>query len=70
MTNVFCPSVDCVNNKNLKCKSKNIELVWRQMATVNEGRVEMWICKNYEMSSEAKEMLDKVKICLESEAKT
>ena len=49
MVSVTCPCVECVHNgARYKCKAKNINLKYRNMATVNEGRVDMWICDKYE----------------------
>lgn len=61
MVSITCPCIECINHgvKN-KCKAKNINLKYRNMATVNEGRVEMWICDKYELSAEAKEIADAI----------
>lgn len=55
MSKVICPCVECIHNgKHYVCKAKKIEFTYRNMATVNEGRVDMWICKQYELSEYAK----------------
>ena len=55
MVSVTCPSVECIyNGRRYKCKAKNISLKYRNMATVNEGRIDMWICDKYELSEDAK----------------
>ena len=57
MVSVSCPCVECVNHgRGHKCRAKNINLKWRNMATVNEGRVDMWICDKYELSDWAKKI--------------
>lgn len=57
MVSVTCPCGECMHNgARYKCTAKNIKLTFRNMATVNEGRVNMWICNQYELSAEAKEM--------------
>ena len=57
MVSVTCPCGECVHNgARYKCTAKNIKLIFRNMATVNEGRVNMWVCNQYELSDEAKEM--------------
>ena len=57
MVSVTCPCIECkYNGARYKCKAKNIKLTFRNMATVNEGRVNMWVCNQYELSDEAKEM--------------
>ena len=58
MVSITCPCEECLyNGKGHKCKAKNINLKYRNMATVNEGRVDMWICDKYELSPWAK-MID------------
>lgn len=60
MVSITCPCIECVyNGKGNKCKAKSIKLTFRNMATVNEGRVNMWICNQYELTEEAKE-IDKI----------
>lgn len=55
MTKILCPCVECIHNgKRNVCNADKVELKWRNMATVNEGRVDMWICKQYELSEFAK----------------
>lgn len=55
MVSITCPCVECINNgKGNKCKAKAINLKFRNMATVNEGRVDMWVCDKYELSEWAK----------------
>ena len=49
MTKVLCPYVECKNNKNQRCTCNEIRLTGRNMATVNEGRIDMWICNQYEL---------------------
>ena len=54
---ISCPCVECKNNgARHKCKAKNITLTFRNMATVNEGRVDMWVCNKYELSEESKKI--------------
>lgn len=54
MTSITCPLTECIHNgKNHKCTAKAINLAYRNMATVHEGRVHMWICDHYEMTEEA-----------------
>lgn len=57
MVSVTCPCVECIHNgKRNKCTAKNIRLTFRNMATVNEGRVDMWVCNKYEKSDFCKEL--------------
>lgn len=58
MVSVTCPCTECVyNGRNNKCRADKIKLTHRNMATVNEGRVDMWICDKYAMSDESKQIL-------------
>lgn len=55
MTKILCPCIECIHNGNhYVCNAKKVELKYRNMATVNEGRVDMWVCKQYELSEYAK----------------
>ena len=55
MVSITCPCVECIyNGKRYKCTAKAINLKYRNMATVNEGRVDMWICDKYELTESAK----------------
>lgn len=57
MVSVICPCVECKHNgRRYRCKCKEIKLEWRNMATVNEGRVDMWVCKKYEKSDYEKKI--------------
>ena len=57
MVSVTCPCVECIHNgRKNKCTAKNISLTFRNMATVNEGRVDMWVCNKYEKSDFCKEL--------------
>ena len=45
MTKIICPSVECKHcNDNHICTAKQVNLTYRNMVTVNEGRVDMMIC--------------------------
>ena len=51
MVSITCPCTECeYNGKQMKCRAKQIHLGWRNMATINEGRVDMWICDHYKPS--------------------
>ena len=57
MTKITCPCVECVHNgKRYKCTADKIKLTWRNVATVNEGRVDMWVCNHYEIAEWVKEL--------------
>ena len=59
MVSVTCPCIECkYNGKGSKCKAKNINFKFRNMATVNEGRVDMWVCNMYELSPQAKKIFE------------
>jgi len=57
MVSITCPCIECkYSGKGNKCTAKAINLTYRNMATVNEGRVDMWICDKYELSEFAKQI--------------
>jgi len=57
MSKIICPCVECMHNgKRSICNADKVELKWRNMATVNEGRVDMWVCKQYELSEHTKKI--------------
>ena len=54
MVSITCPCVECVyNGRGYKSTAKSINLKYRNMLTVNEGRVDMWVCDKYEISGAA-----------------
>jgi len=54
MVSITCPCSECTHNgKGSKCTAKKINLTYRNMATVYEERVDMWICDMYELSKGA-----------------
>ena len=57
MVSITCPCIECIyNGRGYKCTAKAINLKYRNMATVYEGRIDMWICDKYELSEDAKQM--------------
>lgn len=60
MSKVICPCIECVHNNDTVCNSNKIELTFRNMTTVNEDRVNMWICKQYELSNYAKKIEEEI----------
>ncbi|MBQ9589281.1 MAG: hypothetical protein IJR29_03750 [Butyrivibrio sp.] len=62
MTAITCPCVECIHNgKRYKCTAEKINFKYRNMATINEGRVDMWICNQYELTEEAKKIEEMMK---------
>ena len=58
MVSITCPCVECIHNgRNNKCRADKINLAYRNVATVNDGRVDMWICDKYTLSEESKQLL-------------
>lgn len=59
MSKIICPCAECVHNgKRNVCNAKKVEFIFRNMATVNEGRIDMWVCKQYELSDETKALMN------------
>ena len=62
MSKIICPCGECIHNgKNYICKADKVEFKWRNMATINEGRVDMWVCKQYELSDCAQKIISCLK---------
>jgi hypothetical protein len=57
MTKVWCPCVECVHNDYNRCKAKELKFKYRNMATVNEGRVDMWVCDQYMIDKQSQEIM-------------
>ena len=61
MVSVTCPCVECeYNGRRNKCTADRISLTYRNMATVNEGRVDMWVCNMYTKSELCKELEEEI----------
>ena len=59
MVSITCGSTDCkYNGRAHKCTAKSVRLTYRNMLTVNEGRVDMWVCDRCEMSDSAKRAIE------------
>lgn len=59
MVSITCPCVECIyNGRGNKCRADKINLAYRNMATVNEGRVDMWICDKYTFNKESMQLLE------------
>jgi hypothetical protein len=56
VTEITCACFDCkFCDDNAKCTAKEIKITFGNIATVWEGRQDVWWCKSFEMSEEAKE---------------
>ena len=63
MTKVVCAAIECKHQKNGICTKKEINLSQGNIATVYEGRQDVWRCRMFELSDfsrEIQEMLRKV----------
>ena len=57
MVSVTCPCTECkYNGRGYKCTAKHLNLKFRNMATLHEGRMNLWICDKYELSESAKKV--------------
>ena len=56
MAKVWCAAIECENNKNNQCKAAEINLSEGHIHTVHQGLKQVWECRNYNMSKEAKEL--------------
>ncbi len=61
MTNITCACFDCKYcNDNSQCTAKEIKIAFGNIATVWEGRQDVWWCKSFEMSEEAKDIYQRI----------
>lgn len=66
MVSITCACIECkYNGSRHKCTAKNINLSHRNMITVNEGRVDMWVCNKYELAEEINSLEESFKKYLE-----
>ena len=54
MPKVWCAEILCEHNKNNQCKAKEINLSAGNIPTVNEGCRQIWTCRTFAMSDDAK----------------
>lgn len=68
MSKIICPCIECThNNGNCMCDAGKIVLEHGKRETLNNGRVDMWTCKEYKLSADYKAILDEVKGLTEEE---
>lgn len=61
MARVYCAAIECANNKNNRCTAAEINLSEGHIHTVHQGLKQVWECKNYNMSDQAKQIADVIK---------
>lgn len=62
MTKITCACFDCKYcSENAECMAEEIKLTSGNIATVWEGRQDVWWCKSFEMSEEAKDFVKRIK---------
>lgn len=64
MSKIKCLSTECKYNKNDRCTAKEVSFIWKSVMTVHDGRLECWICRQYEMSDEMKRISDSIRKCV------
>lgn len=61
MTKITCACFECKYcNDNAQCTAKEIKITHGNIATVWDGRQDVWWCKSFEMSEEAKKSYQKI----------
>jgi hypothetical protein len=69
MTKITCTCFDCKYcSPTAECEAKEIKLTSGNIATLWEGRQDVWWCKSFEMSEEAKEIIETMKKILKGDA--
>lgn len=61
MPKVWCAEIECEWCKENQCTADEINLSAGRMHTVYEGYRQVWTCRTFKMSEEAKKMIDILK---------
>jgi len=61
MATVYCAAVECEHNDRNRCNAKTISLSEGYVHTVHQGFLQVWTCRQYEMSEDAKRLLEEMK---------
>ena len=61
MAKVWCAAIECANNKNNRCTAAEINLAEGHIHTVHQGCKQVWECRTYNMSEQAKKIDDVIK---------
>jgi hypothetical protein len=68
MPTVYCAAVECKHHcKNNKCKAKAVTLNESWVHTVHQGFKQFWVCKQFEESEQAKEIMKALGLSYERE---
>ena len=62
MAKVICAAVECRWNDDYRCRAKGISLRDGHVHTRHQGYKHIWECKQFEMSEQAKEFMDALKL--------
>lgn len=61
MATVYCAAVECEHNDRNICRAKKINLSEGRVHTAHQGFLQVWTCRQYEMSDNAKRLLEEMK---------
>lgn len=70
MPKLVCAAIECRFNKDNLCKSGTVRLSDGHIHTVHQGYKQIWECKTYEISSEAKQISEELKSFLSGKGLT
>lgn len=65
MPKVYCAAGMCKHNEENLCKAKEINLSEGHVHTVHQGYKQVWTCRMFEMSEDAKRMLEAIRKTME-----
>ena len=65
MPKLVCAAIECRFNKDYHCRAGTVRLSDGHIHTVHQGYKQIWECKTYEISSEAKQLSDEIKSFLD-----
>ena len=54
MTKIYCACIECEHNKRNVCEAKTINLSAGNIATLFQGRKDIWECRMFNLSEKAK----------------
>ena len=61
MPKVMCAAIECEFCNENECIAEEINLSHGNINTVHEGRKDVWTCRMFQMSDEAKEILGMIR---------
>lgn len=61
MAKVWCAEIECKHNRNNMCRRKEVKFSAGHVHTIHQGFLHVWQCKDYELSEDAKKIMEVLK---------